>query len=834
MLLSKRQGSLLYSDFFDKKLCLLHGFSYFCTTKMQYSSRIMNNHLGKHFFKPTLLAVILFVLSCLTGQAQTKVWANIVAGYANTPVVKVTRVAMYEDRTELSMFIDLVKGRWIAISPNTVLKTEGKEYVVKKATVLTLGERFTMPEDTLNFVLTFDPVSSKTEKLDLVDPGGWCVMNIRDASLLPQGIIDTYWRDEATGDWLIGFAKDNVVYQNKVWDIVDVKEKKDAYTLTLLFNNMTGAKCAFHSKDFSLNAKVIKVGKMKKGLRTITIDDGKPVTCSPITTATMPDYPVKDTRKGFVDNGYNHTDSVTIVGWLKDMPDQAWQAGKEFKVSYEDIITNKEENAYTKMDSLGRFTLKIALLNTSEVFIDWGRTTVNAFLEPGKTYFFLYDFKTGQKLWMGDDVRVQNEILTYPHSRAEAMVPYDRNDVDLLAYRVETDSMREVQQKHLESLLQSHPTLSQRYADYLGGYYHMRQGRNMMQARFNARDRIVPKEYLDYVGSDFWKKAPRPYTLYRDFITMNNDFLSELITGQNEGLPGMMKRLERNGKVVLSDEEKEQLAVYPAVAKKVQEDFQNAKDENERQAVVEAFNSSKMVTVLNGLLDRCKEPMETYGFTQVLDIVDSIGCDKTLRDIILAQRIYQQIDALRQPVSANVLQFAENEIQLPAAFDKVKDLNDKYLAILQRDISDSSSLKSAKDMAEMSDGEQILRKIIEPYKGKLILLDIWGTWCGPCKEALSHSTEEYERLKDIDMVFLYLANRSEDESWKNVIKEYNVLGDNVVHYNLPADQQNAVENFLNVQGFPTYRLIDRDGQVLDVNADPRNLEGLARMLEQMK
>lgn len=115
-----------------------------------------------------------------------------------------------------------------------------------------------------------------------------------------------------------------------------------------------------------------------------------------------------------------------------------------------------------------------------------------------------------------------------------------------------------------------------------------------------------------------------------------------------------------------------------------------------------------------------------------------------------------------------------------------------------------------------------------------MLIDVWGTWCSPCKEALSHSAEEYERLKDIDMVFLYLANRSDDESWKNVIKEYNILGDNVVHYNLPADQQNAVENFLNVHAFPTYRLIDRDGQVLDVNADPRNLEGLARMLEQME
>ena len=218
----------------------------------------------------------------------------------------------------------------------------------------------------------------------------------------------------------------------------------------------------------------------------------------------------------------------------------------------------------------------------------------------------------------------------------------------------------------------------------------------------------------------------------------------------------------------------------------------------------------------------------------MLDIVDSIGCDKTLRDIILTQRIHQQIDATRQPVSDNVLQFAEKEIQLPAAFSRVKNLNDKYLAILQRDISDSPSLKSAKDMAEMSDGEQILRKILEPYKGKLVLIDVWGTWCGPCKEALSHSAEEYERLKDIDMVFLYLANRSDDESWKNVIKEYNILGDNVVHYNLPADQQSAVENFLNVHAFPTYRLIDRNGQVLDVNADPRDLEGLARMLEQMK
>ena len=133
----------------------------------------------------------------------------------------------------------------------------------------------------------------------------------------------------------------------------------------------------------------------------------------------------------------------------------------------------------------------------------------------------------------------------------------------------------------------------------------------------------------------------------------------------------------------------------------------------------------------------------------------------------------------------------------------------------------------------MSDGEKILRRIIEPYKGKIILLDVWGTWCAPCKEALSHSAEEYERLKDFDIVFLYLANNSPDEAWKSVIKEYDILGDNISHYNLPADQQSAVEHFLGISAFPTYKLIDRNGTILDVNANPRNLETLVQLLEQL-
>ena len=55
-----------------------------------------------------------------------------------------------------------------------------------------------------------------------------------------------------------------------------------------------------------------------------------------------------------------------------------------------------------------------------------------------------------------------------------------------------------------------------------------------------------------------------------------------------------------------------------------------------------------------------------------------------------------------------------------------------------------------------------------------------------------------------------------------------------MHYNLPKDQQNAIQSFLDVQSFPTYKLIDRDGNILEINADARELERLAGIVEQIK
>lgn len=616
-------------------------------------------------------------------------------------------------------------------------------------------------------------------------------------------ITDTYWRNDATGEWIIGFAPKHVIYNNKVWDIATQTEKKDIYTLTL--NNGT----------------VIKVDKLKNGFRSIVIGTDSPVICSPITTATLPDYPIKDQRKDFVDNNYQMGDSATLIGWLKDMPEQGWRFGREFEVGYENLFARQQISTYTKMDSLGRFSLKIPLINSSQVFIDWNRSRLSSVMEPGKTYFLLCDFKTGQRFFMGDDVRVQNELLAYPHQfandRIEDMEPANMTAVQFKTY---TDSMRLSRMAELQERIAQHPNLSQRYIDYLTGYYLMGQGESMMQARFHIPGRELPQDYMDYVGQ-LWQKKVKPYTLYRDFSTFMRDYIDQLDEKRQIDLGDQtvraVRRLEQQGIIKLTPEESKLLDDYSPLSKEMDRKLSFAKSHEESHQLIEAFEKNDTVVKTYKLLDRLGEPLEreqaAINIRSNLATIDSVGCDRNLRDIYLACYLWRLIDATRNPLPTLMMECAEQEIKLPVALNIVKTLNDKYAALQNQDLAGAASLRPSTDVENMSDGEAILRKIIEPYKGRVVYLDIWGTWCSPCKAALKESHKLKEALKDYDIIYLYLANRSSEESWKNVIKEYNLTGENCVHYNLPEDQQSAIEHYLNVNAFPTYKLIDKQGNI---------------------
>ena len=776
-----------------------------------------------------LTLIVAFATVC--GFAQEKIWDNVVVGYRTSTVFDINKVWFYPDRTDVLLHIDFPAGFQAGIALGTTLDDGVNSYALKGKTsseydgamCVEYDVPFVVPASgEVDILLSFEPLPANTERFTLDGRVGWVVQNIRSAATLPSGITDTYWRNNATGDWLIGFAEKQVIYDSRFWDIKSMTEKRGGYTLTVI------------NGDDVLG---IKVGKMKMGTRTIKVGNSKAVKCSPITTATLPDYPIKDTRVGIKDNGYALGDSVTIIGWLKDMPAEAWQrGGKEFEVSIENIISCDEENFYARLDSIGRFVIKIPVMNSTEAYLDWRRSKADVLLEPGETYLFLNDFTTGQQLFMGKDVRLQNEMLGYPFEWfSTPKFKKEASHVETMRYLVGIKSELGSFCNGVVEYTKEHPNLSRRCMDFVNGYYLTRAGRELMQGRFYVKG-ALPAEYFAFVCDSLWdKELQKPYTMHRDFPALLQDYVQYGIergcTGGKSYVP-LLNGLASRGIITLNERELAAVESYDAEVENVRAKINSLETEEEKKALATEFNAGELVTTVSALLKRYNKEikMELYCGAP-LRLADSITDNACLRDICVAYCMYRYIEDNSMPLNDAMVAFLQQNIALPAAKGKVMELHEKYLAIMNREISSDANLMSSKDVADMSDGEKILRKLIEPYKGKIILIDVWGTWCSPCRKALSHSKELYERMAQYDIVFFYLANRSDDESWKNVIKEYNVTGDNVVHYNLPGEQQSAVENFLKVNGYPTYRLIDRNGNLLDVNADPRNLDAFENLLK---
>ena len=645
-----------------------------------------------------------------------------------------------------------------------------------------------------------------------------------------QGIIPSNWRNEQTGDWVIGFYDDFAIYDCKFWNYKEKTQSGDSFKFVLESDG----------KQITVAA-----DNAKNNIRNITINGNK-AAYSVIKGKTLPDYPAKDTRTGFKDSHYN-IDTVTLVGWFKDLPKKLKRNCKSVRIIYQDILLDKQVESSEQIDAQGRFMAKIPILNMTEAYLVLGGNFCRLVMEPGETYFFLNDFNAKQQLFMGDESRLQNEFLSYPASRIRTELAYGSDQAAALKFFEKIKQEKAGLLSDLDKRVAAHPTLSQRYIDYLTEYYNAEEMYEVMQGRFCVKDYELPFEMMDYAGQ-YWKNYKQPSTLCRSFGMFKRDYLDQLKIERyyiknsqsshshfvmvEEIHPQILRLYRDKGKVAITDDELKFLDDYAA--------YHRYRFEKGRNALNEATKSkwSGSYEKLQAILERADisplvcSPMVKLFMT--LNILDSVGCDKDLRDIIITNQLYKSIDHDRQPLNEATMAFFEENVSLPSAKDFLREQQAKYVALANKDIDNNPSLKKSAGLENISDGEQLLRKITEPYRGKLILLDVWGTWCAPYKMLLSKSQEEYERLKDYDLVYLYLCNRSTDKSWKNVIKQYNLVGDNIVHYNLPEAQQSAIEHFLGVTGYPTYKLIDRNGDVLNVNVDPRDLESLAKLLEQMK
>jgi thiol-disulfide isomerase/thioredoxin len=104
--------------------------------------------------------------------------------------------------------------------------------------------------------------------------------------------------------------------------------------------------------------------------------------------------------------------------------------------------------------------------------------------------------------------------------------------------------------------------------------------------------------------------------------------------------------------------------------------------------------------------------------------------------------------------------------------------------------------------------ENILQTIIDKYKGKAVLIDLWATWCGPCRAGHKTMAPMKEQMKGQNIQFVYITSPSSPPTtWQEMIKD--IDGD---HYYLTEEQYEYILDKYEAPGIPTYAIYDAKGE----------------------
>jgi peroxiredoxin len=103
---------------------------------------------------------------------------------------------------------------------------------------------------------------------------------------------------------------------------------------------------------------------------------------------------------------------------------------------------------------------------------------------------------------------------------------------------------------------------------------------------------------------------------------------------------------------------------------------------------------------------------------------------------------------------------------------------------------------------------------LNDFKGKVVYLDFWGTWCQPCmKEMKEFAPALKKKFEGRDVVFLYVAVDQNLAKWQQTLTEQHFTSPNAVHL---YERDGKVAGDYQVNGYPSYYLIGRDGRFVQL------------------
>ena len=202
-----------------------------------------------------------------------------------------------------------------------------------------------------------------------------------------------------------------------------------------------------------------------------------------------------------------------------------------------------------------------------------------------------------------------------------------------------------------------------------------------------------------------------------------------------------------------------------------------------------------------------------------------LGTDKSiLFDVIQAQFYARQLSDMKFFTDDEKQELRNIFKDMPAYAESLIAENDKLVNLIAASkVNKDCVVNETPNVPQ----EKVFNAIIEKYRGKVVVVDFWATWCGPCMQAMKSIKPLKEEMKGKDIVWLYLTGETSPlNTW--MVTYPTISGE---HYRVSEAQWNFWYKTYGIEGIPTYMIYDRQGKQISRHLGFPGVDDLKKNIE---
>ena len=754
-----------------------------------------------------------FVFSVYAQTIEWPVFKGTTASY-----IKILKIELTDTATVMDFRVHFAPGNWMRVPSDTYIQNSagGDKLFVKSAKGIKINEEHFTPENGVNdYTLYFPPLDKNVEFIDYQE-AQWKIFGIElkpqeHFSIFPAGLMGNWLRTDGSNEWVYGFFDDFVIYESEIWKQVLISQKDDLYNVVLRKNGKS-KKLVIKQQDENL-----LIGTDEANMELFSREE-----------TAIPGY-VSQNDEEFQLPVFKK-DSAYYSGFIKGYVPQMGGTG----MIYVNNIINQEQESYLiKINPDGTFHTGFPMIYPQPVYVRFLNINEGVFFEPGETTFQFFDFSKyhdapgPNNLFMGKTAQINRDLMAMKSIRYFDYNYMTNNILDMSAeeYKAWNLEIANKEKQAVEELRQKSPLskkglqIKQMQIDFttkqnILSYNMQREGAYRQKNNVPRDQREIPL-----------KMEELPVEFY-NFINPEeiNNPLSLIAGGDYYFLINRMKYADpvfprgamavSNELVIIKDFEKRNIELEPN-EKEMLKKLGECKTSDERTKVFLSDSANYKAffkkyndvyrEISSEIIARQREQFQQDALKKYFNLEPGFAME-----VMKAQDVSGKIARELKPLTATEKENLKTSFSDPFLIDYLLELSGAMEVKVRKskEAFESKGGFIVNKTPEAKDSD-LFDTIMKKYKGNVVFVDFWATWCGPCRSGMQTMKPLKEELKNEKIKFVYLTNpTSPKTTWETMIPD--IDGE---HYYLTQDEWNTIAARFKVSGIPHYVLVDKSGKV---------------------